>query len=239
MNRIRCPHCNTVFDNNPLEEVLNPTISIKKKQCERSSWSEVADVIHSGGAYTLFDIGDTIGFKLKDGTDFSMDVAAMDIYGSNTVVLVASNCLPNTHSMNPRSSYGDSGGWSNCEMREYLNSDILDLFPDDFREIIIPRTITQKIDGKKYESIDRLWLPSQTEVFQNNKDDADVGDIHFPIFDNERVRVKLVGNETQWWWLRTPYYYYGGYVRLVYPTGCLSYSGANDSHGVAPACVIG
>lgn len=237
--RICCPHCNTMFDDNPLEEVLNPTISIKKKQCERSSWTEVAEVIRSGRSYTLFDIGDTINFKLKDGTDFSMDVAAMDIYGNNNVVLVATECLPNMHSMNPRSSYGDSGGWSNCEMRKYLNSNILDLFPDDFKEIIIPRTITQKIDGKRYESTDKLWLPSQTEVFQNNKDDADVGDIHFPIFNNEKARVKLVGNETQWWWLRTPSYYIGYFVRYVDPAGSLHSSTAYGSRGVAPACVIG
>lgn len=239
MNRIRCPHCNTVFDNNPLEEVLNPTISIKKKQYERSSWTEVAEAIRSGRSYTLFDIGDTINFKLKDGTDFSMDVAAMDIYGNNNVVLVATECLSNTHSMNPRSSYGDSGGWSNCEMRKYLNSDILDLFPDDFKEIIISRTITQKIDGKRYESTDKLWLPSQTEVFPNNKDDADVGDIHFPIFNNEKARVKLIGNETQWWWLRTPTCNYGGHVRIVDPAGYLYYGYASNSSGVAPACVIG
>lgn len=211
MNRIRCPHCNTVFDNNPLEEVLNPTISIKKKQYERSSWTEVSEAIN---------------------------VAAMDIYGSNNVVLVATECLPNMHSMNPRSSYGDSGGWSNCEMRKYLNSNILDLFPDDFKEIIIPRTITQQIDGKRYESTDKLWLPSQTEVFQNNKDDADVGDIHFPVFNNEKARVKLVGNETQWW-LRTPTCYYGSGVRVVNPTGYLSNIIANNSLGVSPACVIG
>lgn len=237
--RICCPHCNTMFDDNPLEEVLTPTISIKKKQCERSLWTEVAEAIRSGRSYTLFDIGDTINFKLKDGTDFSMDVAAMDIYGNNNVVLVATECLPNMHSMNPRSSYGDSGGWSNCEMRKYLNSNILDLFPDDFKEIIIPRTITQKIDGKRYESTDKLWLPSQTEVFQNNKDDADVGDIHFPIFNNEKARVKLVGNETQWWWLRTPGCGSGSGVRDVFPTGGLGSGGAGGSSGVAPACVIG
>lgn len=167
-----------------------------------------------------------------------MDVAAMDIYGNNNVVLVATECLPDMHSMNPRSSYGDSGGWSNCEMRKYLNSNILDLFPDDFKEIIIPRTITQKIDGKRYESTDKLWLPSQTEVFQNNKDDADVGDIHFPVFNNEKARVKLVGNETQWW-LRTPTCYYGSGVRVVNPTGYLSNIIANNSLGVSPACVIG
>lgn len=239
MSKVCCPHCNNIFDNVPLEEVLNPTVSIKKKQCERSSWSEIAEIIRSGGSYTLFDIGDTVNFKLKDGTDFSMDVAAIDIYGRNTVVLVATNCLADMHSMNSRSSYGDSGGWSNCGMRQYLNSNVLDLFPDDFKEIIIPRTITQKIDGKLHEATDKLWLPSQTEVFEKCKDDSDVGDIHFPIFNNERARVKQVDGETQWWWLRTPYCSTGDIVRRVYPTGSLYSSYAYNSRGVAPACVIG
>ena len=241
MSRVCCPNCNTIFDDELLEEMLNPTVSISKKQTERSSWQEIAEVIRSGQSYRLFEIGDTINFKLKDGTDFAMDVAAMNVYGNNTVVLVAKNCLPNTHSMNPRSTYRDSGGWANCEMRKYLNTEVLNLFPDDFREIIKPRSITQKLDdrGKATVSEDMLWLPSQTEVFKDHKDDSDYGDVHFPLFSNERARVKMVGNETQWWWLRTPSAVGGSYVRYVIPTGSLNSNRASSSYGVAPACVIG
>lgn len=239
MGRIYCPNCNTVFDDELLEEVLNPTVSICKKQTERSSWQEIAEMIRSGQSYRLFEIGDTINFKLNDGTDFAMDVAAMNVYGDNTVVLVSKNCLQNTHSMNPRSTYGDSGGWANCEMRKYLNTEILNLFPEDFRDIIVSRTITQKINGKDITSTDKLWLPSQTEIFNEHKEDSDVGDVHFPLFSDERARVKLIGTETQWWWLRTPYSANGNNVRTVNPTGSLNSNNAYISYGVAPACIIG
>ena len=239
MSKVICPRCATQFEITPLEEVLNPTVSITRNQIGRSSWQDIAELVRGGYSYRLFDIGDTVSFKLKDGTDFAMDVAGFNIYGDNTVVLVAHDCLPNEHFMNRQNTYGDSGGWKNCDMRKCLNQDLLSLFPDDLVEVIKPRQIIQKIDGTEYDSIDKLWLPSQTEMFKNSACDIDVGDKHLPLFSGERSRVKERNGETWYWWLRTPCAGYGNYVRLVPPTGTLSNYTAYNSYGVAPACVIG
>ena len=241
MNRMCCPNCNTVFDADLLEEVINPDVLITKKQQDRNSWQEMIEIIRSGQSYRLFDIGDNISFKLKDGTDFSMDVAGFNIYGENNVILVAHDCLKEDKCMNERSEYRDAGGWRDCKMRDYLHKEFFPLLPDGLKEIIQPRKIIQKINGKEYESKDYVWLPSQTEMFAQYPSDFDFGDVHFPLFNSEQSRVKMRvgGDETLWYWLRTPYANSGSYVRYVSPAGSLNYSCASDSLGVAPACIIG
>ena len=196
--RILCPNCNTAIDINdePMEELLNPTVTITQKHLERSSWSDIAEIVSSGYAYRLFDIGDSISFKLVDGTDVAFEVAALNPYGKNAVVLVMKNCLPDDHCMNKQNTYGNNGGWKNCEMRRYLNEDVFNLLPEELRSVISARTITQVIDGKEYVSEDRLWLPSQTEMFEQYSEESDVGDVHFPLYKDEKSRVKLKGNQT-------------------------------------------
>ena len=241
MDRMCCPNCNTFFDADLLEEVINPDVLITKKQQDRNSWQEMIDIIRSGQSYRLFDIGDSISFKLKDGTDFSMDVAGFNIYGENNVILVAHDLLKEDKCMNERAEYRDVGGWRDCKMRDYLHKDFFPLLPDGLKEIIKPRTIVQKINGKEYESKDYVWLPSQTEMFENSPSVFDFGDIHFPLFDSEqsRVKIRIGGNATLWYWLRTPPSGNGYNVRYVTPTGYLSDNIASNSNGVAPACIIG
>ena len=126
-------------------------------------------------------------------------------------------------------------------MRSYLNDKFYELLPDDFQSIIIPRTITQKIGDTEYSSEDKLWLPSQTEMFADYAEEIDAGDKHFPLYstNKSRTKIRINGNNTLWYLLRTPYSGNGYYGRIVSPTGYLYSSGASSSYGVAPACVIG
>lgn len=239
--RVCCPNCNTAFEYQFLEEVLNPTVSIVRHTQDRSSWQDIIDLVRAGGSYRLFNVGDVISFKLKDDTDFEMEVAGIDIYAPNTVVLVAKNCLPQDREMNERNVYGDTGGWSKCKMRSYLNDKFYELLPDDFQSIIIPRTITQKIGDTEYSSEDKLWLPSQTEMFADYAEEIDAGDKHFPLYstNKSRTKIRINGSNTLWYWLRTPDSGDGSNVRFVIPTGYLNGDSAVSSLGVAPACVIG
>ena len=126
-------------------------------------------------------------------------------------------------------------------MRSYLNDKFYKLLPDDFASVIIPRTIVQQIGNERYTSEDKIWLPSQTEMFADTPNDMDVGDKHFPLYSTykSRTKIRVNGNGTLWYWLRTPTSTYGYHVRLVLPTGSLSYYSAYLSIGVAPACIIG
>lgn len=239
--RVCCPNCNTAFEHQLLEEVLEPTVSITRVTQDRSSWQDIIELVRAGCSYRLFNVGDVISFKLKDDTNFEMEVAGVDIYAPNTVVLVAKNCLQEDLPMNERAVYSEHGGWSKCKMRSYLNDKFYKLLPDDFASVIIPRTIVQQIGNEKYTSEDKIWLPSQTEMFADTPNDMDVGDKHFPLYSTykSRTKIRVNGNGTLWYWLRTPFSTCGCGVRSVYPAGTLSSVGASGSYGVAPACIIG
>lgn len=239
--RVHCPNCNTAIDVNdePMEELVNPTVTIMQKRLERSSWADIAEMVRAGYAYRLLEIGDTISFKMKNDTDATFEVAAINPYGKNAVVLVMQNCLPDQQCMDEEYTYADSGGWKNCKMRKYLNEEIFPLLPDELQSVITTRKIVQKIDGEEYVSEDKLWLPSQTEMFGDCPSNMDVDDVHFPLYKDERSRVKQIGNSTAWYWLRAPCADSSSCVRLVYYSGDLGYYNASGSSGVAPACVIG
>ena len=246
--RVCCPNCNTAFEYQLLEEVLKPTVSITRVTQDRSSWQDIIELVRTGCSYRLFNVGDVISFKLKDDTNFEMEIAGIDIYAPNTVVLVAKNCLQEDLPMNERTSYSEHGGWSECKIRSYLNDKFYKLLPDDFASVIIPRTIVQQIGNDKYTSVDKLWLPSQTELFADKPNSMDVGDKHFPLYSTDKSRSKTRVNEgdTLWYWLRTPYSIYGTpysiygtHVFNVNPSGSLNCNNAAFSSGIAPACIIG
>lgn len=235
---LRCPHCNGEFVTEPLEEILNPTLTISRMVSEHSSWEEIANVIKDGQAYRLFGVGDTISTTLKNGKQVKIDVAAMNPYSDNTVAFVFSDLYWQTV-MNERST--NAGGWNRCKARIFLKDEVLPLLPDDLVAVIQERKIVQVINGTMYESVDKLWLPSRTEVFGETDEykDIDFGDVHFPIFDTEKKRVKCFEDgSTYYWWERSPSYGYSIFFCFVNYTGYANNYNAYGSLGVAPAFII-
>lgn len=114
---------------------------------------------------------------------------------------------------------------------------LLELLPDELREIIVPRRIRQNIHGKKVGSEDLIWIPSYTEVVGPNGwgARADVDDVHFPLFDSERARVKQdrAGKETTCWWLRSPDTGNTTNFCIITTSGSSYYNSASTSYGVA------
>ena len=169
---------------------------ITTKKTTTNTWKKLRDMPLAAGT----EITDT----LKDGTSITFEVAALDVYGAKKV-LVCKDCLEKEHSMNKRAT--NKGGWAASGMRESLNNTVLDVLPDDLRAVIVPRTIKQKLDGETVECEDQIWLPSMTEMFGEGAwgTDADLEDIHFPLYSTEKSRVKECADHGTWWyWLRSP-----------------------------------
>ena len=232
-----CPHCNSSFELMPMEEIINPTLTISRKVKERSSWEEIADVINRGEARRLFDIGDTISCTLKNGKDVNFIITAINPYQPNQVAFEFESLLPDTKVMNTRNT--NRGGWAKSEMKEYMK-EVFALLPDDLQKVITPRVIKQKLsDGTENMSDDNyLWLRSLTE--SGRQYDADIGDVVFPFFTGEKSRVKeLEGNGTYYYWLRSPNI--GSATSFWYVTiyGNVGNNSANNSGGVCPCFFIG
>ena len=232
-----CPHCNSSFELMPMEEIINPTLTISRKIKERSSWEEIADVINRGEARRLFDIGDSISCTLKNGKDVNFIITAINPYQPNQVAFEFESLLPDTKVMNSRNT--NRGGWAKSEMKEYMK-EVFALLPDDLQKVITPRVIKQKLsDGTENMSDDNyLWLRSLTE--SGRQYDADIGDVAFPYFTGWQSRVKSLGDETYYYWLRSPYIGYTTTFWYVSGNGGVSYyGGASSTYGVCPCFFIG
>lgn len=129
-------------------------------------------------------------------------------------------------------------GYFKSKGRKHVLEDIYPHIAAEWREIIVPRTFVETIEGERVEYSDPLWLPSATDVFGTPdgawwKDGDD--DFQLPVFARERDRVKECGDKgTYRWWLRSVYASSTYFFCYVYTDGsAISYS-AYISFGFAP-----
>ena len=238
---IKCPRCSHDFsvDIYVGEESCNHNASLTRRATQHINWEEIGREIEHGYGNVVLSVGDTISFQLKNGKQASVSVAAINPYSKDAVAFAFDDLLWEK-AMNARDT--NCGGWAHSKMADFLEEEILPLFPDELVDVIKPRTIVQNLNGTRYERTSKLWLPSRTEVFgeHENYKECDFGDIHFPLFKTEKSRVKaLEDGTTQWYWLRSPYVGYSTNFWYVYGNGGGSTNGASNAYGVCPCFIIG
>lgn len=235
---IRCPHCNGEFTTEPLEEILNPTVTISRAVSERSSWEEIANVINDGQAYRLFNVNDSIKCKLKDGSDIFIDIGGINVYGQDEVLFCIRDSFGD-YKMNERNT--NNGGFPQSKMLRHMD-DILRLLPDDLQAVITPKHITQEFRGGKYECDTKLWIPSIYEVYGEDMAEyaCDVGERQIPFFKDPKNRIKFErgGKYSIYWWLRSPNVGSTTSFWIVYTYGHCSNTNAGSSYGVCPCFLI-
>lgn len=151
---------------------------------------------------TIVRSGDKFSVDLNNGEEITF-VATHDKNGN--LFFVTEDCLNDCHVMNEMAT--NKGGWSECEMRKYLNKTVFALLPDELQAIIKPTKIVQVLDGKRTECEDKLFLLSKTQVFgEGDYSENEPEDSHFDIFKRVNDRIKECDNHgTFYWWLRSPY----------------------------------
>ncbi len=96
---------------------------------------------------------------------------------------------------------------------------------------------------------DRFFLLSRREMYAGDEISSIIEGEPYPFYSDfsdltaagagaDTNRIKYRNGSASYWWLRTPNPWTGFNVRYVYPSGALSYYGANSAYGVAPACNI-
>lgn len=179
-------------------------------------------------------IGSEVEITLKDGSTVVFQLAATNVYGAGKA-FVTKDCVGDDAVMNEH--WTNDGGWPESRLRNVTMKQLLELLPDDLREIIIPRAISQEIRGKLFEGEDLIWVPSYTEVVGPDGwgAKADINDIHFPLFSSERARSKQdrLHQETVWWWLRSPYAGNATAFYSITTSGSSNIGYAINSYGVA------
>ena len=162
-------------------------------------------------------VGDEIAETLKDGREVVFVVMDDGVIGLK-------DCL-GRHYMN--STWTNKGGWPACDMRQYLNTEIFALLPDELQAAIKPRLI----QGNE----DKLWLFSEVEVFGEQswtEKDEDRGE-QLEYFKMSANRVKCdEDGDTTWWWERSPYASSSNAFCSVYSSGGAGYDYAANGGGV-------
>ena len=134
-------------------------------------------------------VGDEIVETLKDGREVVFVVMDDGVIGLKNLL--------GYHRMNKE--WTNEGGWLACDMRRYLNEDVIALLPDALIAAIKPR--------KFGEEEDKLWLFSEMEVFGEHdwtENDPDRG-FQFEYFKDGRNRIKVdEDGDANWWWERSP-----------------------------------
>lgn len=179
-------------------------------------------------------IEDKLSINLTDGTSAVLVPLGYD-KATGGIVFNFKDCI-SEHRMN--AEWTNAGGYFESEMRQYLESDILPLIPEEFAAHIVPRTIVQKHKGKTYTMTDKLWLLSEEEVHGKTVWSESNGETQYPYFADRSNRVKTFENDAAWWWLRSPYRDFSDGFCVVGVYGGAGYDIASYSDGVAPAFIF-
>ena len=218
-------------------KIVKNKIKVITKEAKWTSWAELKALSEAGKLGEVLKSGDNIPVTLKNGEEVSFDIGKDE---DGKIYFVIHNCLKEPKPMN--GDWTNKGGWEESNMREYLNKKVINLLPDELREIIKPTKIVQVWDGKRRETEDKLFLLSRTQVFgkRGHYEAIEPNDSQIDIFENPRERVKECEEveDLYYWWLRSPYSSTSYTFCYVTPDGTVNGIDAHFSFGVAPAFCI-
>ena len=216
-------------------KIVKDKIKVITKEAKWTSWAELKAYAEAGKLGEVLQSGDNIPVTLKNGEKVSFDIGKDE---SGKIYFIMHDCLKENKPMNR--VWTNKGGWEESVMRRYLNEEVIELLPDELREIIKPTKIVQVWDGKRRETEDKLFLLSRTQVFgkHENYEAIEPSDSQIDIFKSPRERVKECEEvEGAFWWLRSPGSNNSNTFCNVGPDRTV-YCGAHNSFGVAPAFCI-
>lgn len=189
-----------------------------RKVTNEVSWREIQEMVDQGKA-SDFRAGDEMRQILKDGSVMDFAVAAVNHYQNDEIIFVMKDCIGEKLPMNEEDT--NYGGWPKSYLREKANTDILAMLPDELVEVIAPRKIVQVICGEKFESEDKLWLPSEVEYSGESRYGvAEEGDKQFEFYKDARNRISLdADGDPCRKWERLPYRYGSFYFMFASSSG--------------------
>ena len=174
-----------------------------------------------------YKVGDMICFTLNNGEEVEALAVKQEDDG---MIFYFVDALKKEYRMNRADS--NRGGYKSCELREKLNGEILDRFPDEIREKMVA-----------FANGDFLRLATEREMFGKNiygeKEDESVQ--QWEPMKDRRNRIGFQGNKTgiwEWCWLQNKTENPASRFANVSDSGGANYLAASHSHGVRPAFKI-
>lgn len=175
----------------------------------------------------MCNVGDVISFELTDGEP----VKAMAVKEtSDGMLFIFVDCIKEEKPMVDDED-DEEVPYKDTDMRTYLNADLLERFPEEIRERMLPM-----------EYGDYLRLATEKEIFGVNKYGADESDSvqQFEPMKLRRNRIAFEGDNGsfQWWWLKTKHKNSIYTFAYVNGDGNAYHSYASYSDGVRPVFLL-
>ena len=168
-----------------------------------------------------WQIGDIIRFTLLTGEEVEAQCQRVDPEGATFCL---THCLEKEQPMNEKNT--NKGGWDESDLRKYLNTEILNSFPESIRSKMKPI----------YKD-DLLTLPAVEDIFGewdfDQWEPKEGAESNWPLMKHRQYRAK--GN---WWWERSSRYNNATNFCSVTANGGAASSYASYSFGLAPAFLI-
>ena len=201
------------------------------------NWHDITVEAQQGRLTQFLEERDEITYIGKDG--IAQTVVAAKVTDTGALFIAKDlparrpmyNCLP-----------GKLLSWAESDDRKIMNTEDLALLPDDLVAEITPRRIVQLIGGEEVVTEDKLWRPSETEMFGRGEwgTECDGPDEEqLPIFKTEADRVKNFNGETWWYATRSPLSSSSTNFCHVNLNGTATNTNATGSIGVAFGFLIG
>lgn len=169
-----------------------------------------------------FEVGDVISYTLENGEQaYAM---AMKQDGDN-MIFCQVDYLEKEYSMNDRNT--NKGGYEASALRRYMNEDILELFPAEIRELMVP-----------FANGDLLRIPTEKELFGKNEyGEAEPEEVtQWEPMKLRRNRIGFQGNNGawEWGWLQNKAVASSTSFALCGSAGNAACGSASSSYGVRP-----
>lgn len=171
-----------------------------------------------------FKPGDIISFEFEDGEKVRARAVKRE---KNGMLFCMVDCLKQEEQMNSRDT--NEGGYEASDLRKKLNSDILDRFPAEIRDRLKPM-----------ENGDMLRIPTEREIFGENKYGDSDNTEQWPCMKQVRNRIALLGynGNLPWYWLQNRSRNSASYFCNVHLHGGADASLASLSLGVRPVFLL-
>lgn len=137
------------------------------------SWQDISEIAASGLAPAFFQVGDIKTVTLKDGSTIELRIIGFnhDQDPDGRILPISFETVQTLNkdfSMNE--DWTNVGGWAESKLRRVLNSEVLNLLPDDLLAVIKPCVkVTSKggkdQDGTMTQTTDKLFILSEQEIF--------------------------------------------------------------------------
>lgn len=182
----------------------------------------------------LFELGDIISFDLTTGEK----IQAMAVKETpNGMLFMTVDCLKTEYKMFENVSRAEVVDYEHSDLRQKLNGEILESFPEEIRERMVGMRVGQT------NCFDMLRIPTEREIFGENPYGADEPKSvrRFYGMEERRNRIAWQGSKTgefEWYWLQNRAEDTASNFASVSGRGNATCGAASDSLGVRPVFLL-